>query len=194
VPTGNSSKSLPYVKDVTENGTFFRHVSKYFYSDLLIDGDDDDRRQATRLLQDLVTRYPENRRFYLRLISLLVERGHFKQSLIVYQQFIETKDLYNRQSQDLSLARLWAARAHLGLHDVEKALRETESVANTPWQEEFPSWGKSWFLLVRAQISDLTDKRSAAVAYYEQIIRAEPSPPTKILALAEAGLKTPFSQ
>ncbi len=193
VPTGNSSKSLPYVKEVTERGTFFRDVSKFIYSNLLIDGTDEDRQQAVLLLLDLVDRYPENRRFHLRYISLLIEMQRYEQSLQASQHFVRTGEKYDRQPVDLALAQLWASRAYLGLQDTNGATAAFDRIPGDVWIFDFPSWGKSWYQLTLGQISDLKNKRTTAIAAYQQIVDQQDYPSPAILAAARKGLKVPFS-
>ena len=190
IPTGNSSKSLPYIKEVTEHGEFFRDVAKYLYAGLLTRGNHNDRATSTRLLQELVDSYPENSRFQLRYISQLGEEGLYVQSLEAASDFIATEKQYHRDPVDVNLARLWRSRAFLEVNEARNAINEFNKIDR---QGSFPSWGKAWFLLTHAQISDLQEHRAAAKDLYEQVIKMQGDYPSgTILDLAQQGLKTPF--
>jgi tetratricopeptide (TPR) repeat protein len=194
IPSGNSDKSLPYIKEVTEKGEFFKDVAKFLYSDLLIGGDDNDRQQAKNILGKLTVAYPENRRFQFRYIALLGELGEFDESMDSASQFIATEQKYNRDQEDITLVRLWTTRAHLGLKDLEGAIDAFSKINQSSVDDEFPSWGRSWFMLTRAQIQDLQNKRAQALADYQRVIEMfSDYASTEVLAAARAGLKTPFS-
>lgn len=194
IPNGNSDKSLPYIRDVTEKGEFFKDVAKFLYSDLLIGGDEKDRQQAKNILGELAAAYPENRRFQFRYISLLGELGEFNESMDTASQFIATEQKYNRDQKDITLVRLWTTRAHLGLKDLEGAIDAFSKINQSSVDEEFPSWGRSWFMLTRAQIQDLQNNRTQALGDYQRVIEMfSDYASTEVLAAARAGLKTPFS-
>jgi tetratricopeptide (TPR) repeat protein len=194
IPTGNSDKSLPYIKDVTEKGEFFKDVAKFLYSDLLIDGDENDQQQAKITLSELTSVYPENRRFQFRYISLLAKLGEFDKAKDTASQFIATEQKYNRDQRDITLVRLWSTRAHLGLKDLEGAIDAFDKINQSSVDEEFPSWGRSLFMLTRAQIQDLQNKRTQALGDYQRVIEMlSDYANSEILAAARAGLEAPFS-
>jgi tetratricopeptide (TPR) repeat protein len=194
IPTGNSSKSLPYVKEVVTSGEYFRDVAKYLYADILIDGSEDDRLLATTLLLELVESYPRNRRFALRHISLLVERDLDLQALQAADVFITSKDEYNRHSEDVYLARLWIARAYMRLGSAEKAVSEFEMIDQSSSPSSFPSWARSWFELTRAQINDLQNQRADAIRSYHKVIKMHADYGSEeILSAAQDGVKVPYT-
>jgi len=190
IPIGNSSKSLPYIKEVTERGEFFRDVAKYLYAGLLTRGNDKERLTGTLLLKELVDSYPENSRFQLRYISQLGEEGDYTQSLEIADVFIATEKQYDRDPVDVDLARLWTTRAFLELKEAKKAVSAFHTIDR---QVSFPSWGKAWFILTHAQISDLQEQRNIAKSLYKQVIKMNADYPSNtILTLAREGLKQPF--
>ena len=190
VPTGNSSKSLPFIKEVTEHGEFFRDVAKYLYAGLLTRGNDHDRQASTTLLQELVESYPENGRFHLRYIFQLGEEGRYAQALEVADNFIATEKRYHRNPVEVDLARLWTSRAFLDLKEAKNAVSEFSRIDR---QASFPSWGKAWFVLTHAQISDLQENRTAAKDLYEQVIKMHADAAgSRVLILARQGLEAPF--
>lgn len=193
IPRGNSEKSIPYIKQVTEEGEFFKEVAKFLYSGLLIYGNDEDQRQAEKILKELVTAYPENRRFQIRYISLLTELNEFAESMATAQEFIATEQQYHRDQMDITLVRLWITRAHMGLHDIEGAVGEFSKIIETSVDEKFPSWGKSWFMLTRAQIQDLQNKRNQALTDYQRVVELfSDYASAEVLAAAREGLETPY--
>ena len=194
IPTGNSEKSLPYVKEVVMNGEYFQDVAKYLYADILIDGSENDRLLATTLLDELVETYPQNRRFALRHISLLVERELDLQALQAADAFIGSKDEYNRSSEDVYLARLWVSRAYMRLGSADKAISEFVMIDQSSSLSSFPSWARSWFELTRAQIYDLQNERSNAVRSYHEVIKMHADYGSEeILSAAKEGVKIPYS-
>lgn len=194
IPTGNSDKSLPYVKEVVTSGEYFRDVAKYLYADLLIDGSEDDRLLASTLLQELVEAYPGNRRFALRHISLLVERGQDLQALQAADAFISSKDEYNRNPEDIYLARLWVSRAYMRLGSADKAVSEFKRIDVSSALSSFPTWARSWLELTRAQINDLQDKRVDAIRSYHKVIKMHADyGREELLKAAQDGVKTPYS-
>ena len=194
IPTGNSDKSLPYIKNVTEKGEFFKDVAKFLYSDLLIDGDENDRQQAKIMLDELTSAYPENRRFQFRYISLLAKLGEFDKAKDTASQFVATEQKYSRDQKDIALVRLWSTRVHLGLKDLEGAIDAFDKINQSSVDEEFPSWGRSLFMLTRAQIQDLQNKRTQALSDYQRVIEMfSDYAGTEVLAAARAGLEAPFS-
>ncbi len=192
IPTGNSDKSLPYVKEVSEHGKFFKDVAKYLYASILIEGDDEDRLAAgTRLLQELVASYPENSRFQLRYISQLGATGRHEQSLDAAGVFIATDKQYRRDPVDVDLAKLWVTRDLLNLKRANKAIVTFNEITR---QVSFPTWGHAWYLLTHAQISDLQKRRYMAKTLYNRVIKMHANyPSSTILGMARAGLNQPFA-
>ncbi len=194
VPTGNSSKSLPYIREVTEKGQYFQDVAKFIYSDLLIDGDEVDQKDALSILAELVTHYPENRRFQFRYISLLESLGEHQRSLDAASEFVDSREQYQRSPFDITLVQLWITRAQLGLKNLEGAISAFGNIEQNSVDSHFPSWGKSWFLLTEAQLQDLQHQRTKALATYRQIIRLfSRTGNPKLLMAAQKGLETPFT-
>ena len=190
VPTGNSYKSLPYIKEVTEQGEFFRDVAKYLYAFLLSNGSDEQKNTGNQLLEELVATYPGNSRFQLRYIFELEQQGHYERSLDAAVALIITEALYQRDPVDIGLAMLWVTRSFLEMKQVNSALTAFHKIDR---QVSFPSWGKAWYLLTHAQISDLQEQRSTAESLYRQVINIYAGyPSSTILDLAREGLKEPF--
>ncbi len=196
IPTGNSRKSLPYVKKVTEEGEFFKDVAKYIYVDLLLKESEENRLVASEFLWKLVKKYPENKRFHIRYISLLVEMEKYRDAQIAVENFVSTWEKYNRDEIDIVLARLWATRAFFSLQDASGAIAVFGDIekASPETRDRLPSWAKPRFSLIHAQILDLRNQRAAAVERYRKVVSmGEKYVGSKILKAAKKGLKVPFS-
>lgn len=196
IPTGNSEKSLPYLEAVTRNGHYFKDVAKFIYSDLLISGDESDRDKAASLLGQLVQDYPQNGRFQLRLIALLMEMERFPETIQAANSFLVIATQHQQSELDCTLAKLWATRAHIGLNNTESARYLLEGVDAFFEQttEIVPPWTISWHLLTKAQLQDLQHRRAEAISSYKQIVNLGKSGLVGVKALkaAQEGLKTPY--
>jgi len=196
IPTGNSEKSLPYLEEVTRKGQHFRDVAKFIYSDLLIESEHADRDEAALLLGQLVQNYPQNGRFRLRLIALLMEMERFQETIHAANSFLNVAAEHNLIEADCNLAKLWATRAYIGLDNLKQAQYLFGDVKDHFDQttEMVPDWIISWHLLTQAQIQDLQHRRQEAISSYQQILDLANSGfvSSKALASAQAGLKTPY--
>ena len=68
VPKGDSDKSLPYLREVTENGENFSDVAKFVYADIATQTDAIPLEEAERILLGMIERYPQNSRLHLARI------------------------------------------------------------------------------------------------------------------------------
>ena len=142
IPTGNSDKSLPYIQEVTETGRLYKSVGQYLYSDILIRSDAGD--QALPILQQLVTEYPQNRRFHFRYIALLAQLDQPHKALAAIARFRKVEDCCPRIPADLALATLWEVAVRYQLGQVERAQEAYQQIG--PEQlANFPSWGQSFY-------------------------------------------------
>ncbi|MDK1024425.1 MAG: hypothetical protein QGD92_09370 [Gammaproteobacteria bacterium] len=196
IPTGNSEKSLPYLEAVTRKGQYFKDVAKFIYSDLLIDGERADRDKAALLLGQLVRSYPQNGRFQLRLMALLMEMERFQETIQAANAFLNIARQHQLSELDCTLAKLWATRAYVGLNNTETAqyLFEDVDAYFEQTREIVPQWTIPWRLLTRAQLQDLQNHRLEAISSYKQIIDLGKSSlvGVKTLTAAQEGLKTPY--
>lgn len=196
IPTGDSEKSLPYLDQVTHAGEYFRDVAKYVYADLLVEEDEEGRQKATTLLEQLTRDYPQNRRFYLRLIALLLERGLYQEALEAADAFLQGIDVYQYHPMDVSLVKLWITRAQLALNNIDEAQKTfLEIDVRLETSDRAPSWSISWQLLTRAQLLDLQHRRTEAMQSYAEIVALRKTADVHPVALlaAQKGLKTPYN-
>ena len=193
IPTGNSEKSLPYLMDVIEDGDQYRDVARYIYSVILIENPDT-WEAAEEQLRILSTRYPTNQRFQLRLISVLMMQEDYPGTLAAADTYLQ--QTVDPDRIDLSLAKIWMVRAHLGLGQTEDAARvfaEIDPVFEQE-QEELPGWSIAWHMLTDGQLLDLENRRDEARSVYSDILRLAKSTYVNdtILDAARSGLVTPY--
>jgi tetratricopeptide (TPR) repeat protein len=195
IPQGNSDKSLPYLEDVVTSGDYYPDVAKYLFADLLISEGDVAREKATNLLQQLSATYPGNRRFRLRYVSLLLERGLHQQAIEAGNAFLTDNEIYQFQPVDVDLVMMWLTRAHLGLNDPDTARSVFAGIDHGRMSEErLPAWGTYWLLLTQAQLDDLASERKAALQGYESIMALSESGyvNTVVVRAARRGLEQPY--
>ena len=169
IPTGNSQKSLPYLKDVMNDGDKYKDVARYLYSTLIIQTPEL-KAEATSQLKNLVALYPTNARFQLRLMSLLISRKKFEECLITIADYLrKSSDL---KKSDLGLTKIWKARAHLGLGELELAKKTLSEIHDVfiAQREELPNWGVAWYMLTKGQLNDLGNNRKMALKNYKELL------------------------
>lgn len=193
VPTGNSKKSLPYLQDVMERGDQYRDVARYIYSVILLD-DPDFRADSERQLRQLVSLYPRNKRFQLRLISVLLMRHNYFGTLEAANAYLNND--VPPIEPDLSLAKIWMVRAYLGLNQPDEAAKlfsEIEVVFAAS-EDDLPGWSIAWYLLTSGQLHDLAERRHQAREVYADIISLGRTAYVNevIVDAARAGLLIPY--
>lgn len=193
IPSGNSEKSLPYLRDVMENGRKYADVARYIYSTLLLE-DPELRQEAENQLRYLVDKYPTNSRFQLRLISLLIMQEKYADTLEVAGRYLAQDP--PPEEPDLSLARIWMVRAHMGLHDIDNAQALFDQVDPVFDQNEgtLPGWSLAWHKLTEGQLSDLANQRDKARTIYREVLRIARATYVNnvIQEAAKAGLDRPY--
>ena len=194
IPTGNSEKSLPYVRDVMTDGDLYRDVARYIYSFLLLEKGPDSWPEAQQELTTLVESYPGNHRFQLRLISLLLIREQFEDTLVAANRYLDSA--YAPDEPEASLVRIWMVRAYLGTGNLPAARSLFDKIDPLLRDSvhELPDWSSSWHLLTRAQLQDLTAERRGALDTYRQIISTAGKTYVNpmIIDAARAGLIAPY--
>jgi len=193
VPTGNSKKSLPYLQDVMLHGDQYRDVARYIYSVILLD-DPDFRADSERQLRQLVSRYPRNKRFQLRLISVLLIQQNYIGTLEAANAYLNN-DIPPTEP-DLSLAKIWMVRAYLGLNQPDEAANLFSEIEGlfAASKDDLPGWSIAWYLLTSGQLHDLADRRDQAREVYADIISLGESAYVNevIVDAARAGLLLPY--
>lgn len=193
IPTGNSEKSLPYLLDVIADGDQYRDVARYIYSILLLETPEL-RPEASIQLQQLVSLYPANSRFQLRLMSLLISMDDYEGTLRTISDYLDkgTKPA----EPDLSLTRIWKVRAYLGRGETELArstFAEIDPVFHDA-RDQLPGWSVAWYILTDGQLHDLASRRGQALSAYKEILSIAQHTYVNITILeaARAGLAKPY--
>ncbi|MDG1231346.1 MAG: hypothetical protein P8P91_03695 [Pseudomonadales bacterium] len=193
IPTGNSEKSLPYLLEVIAHGDQYKDVARYIYSILLLETPAL-RPEASSQLQQLVSLYPANSRFQLRLISLLISMDDYEGTLRTISDYLDkgTKPA----EPDLSLTKIWQVRAYLGLGETELAkstFAEIDPVFHGD-RDQLPGWSVAWYILTDGQLHDLASSRGQALSAYKEILSIAQNTYVNITILdaARAGLSKPY--
>ena len=193
IPTGNSEKSLPYLRDVIADGNQYREVARYIYSVLLLEIPEL-RPEASTQLQKLVSIYPTNSRFQLRLISLLISMNDYEGALRTISDYLDNGT--KPAEPYLSLTKIWKVRAYLGLGEAELAANtfaEIDPVFREA-RDQLPGWSVIWYILTSGQLHDLANSRRQALLAYEEILSLAKDTyvDSSIQADARTGLSVPY--
>ncbi len=188
IPTGNSAKSIPYLKEVIRAGDEFPDVARYIYATLML-VDEKTRPLAIEELKYLVNKYPHNSRFQLRLLSVLLLLQDYKTALAHADSYLAYKPI----NDDLYLTLIWKLRAYLGLGHITEAEELLSSIPANVY-EKLPSWSRSWHMLSIAQLHDLRGERQSAVNGYNDVLGLANSDYVNnlIVEAAESGLIDPY--
>ena len=193
IPSGNSEKSLPYLLDVIEDGDQYRDVARYVYSNLLLETPEL-RPEASIHLQRLVSLYPANARFQLRLISLMISMEDYEGTLRTISNYLDNGKA--PAEPDLSLTKIWKVRAYLGRGETEQAA-STFSEIDSAFREArdgLPGWSVAWYILTDGQLHDLANHREQARATYKEILSLAKYTYVNVVILdaARSGLSKPY--
>jgi tetratricopeptide (TPR) repeat protein len=193
IPTGNSEKSLPYLLDVIDGGDQYRDVARYIYSILLLETPEL-RPEASIQLQQLVSVYPANSRFQLRLMSLLISMDDYKGTLRTISNYLDKGK--NLTESDLNLTKIWKVRAHLGLGETQLAANTFKEIGTVfrHSSDDTPGWSIAWYVLTEGQLYDLANRREQALAAYRELLSIAKNTyvSDNILEAAGDGLSEPY--
>ena len=164
IPKGNSEKSIPYLAEAANTEGYRGDEAKYVYADVLSRSGIANVAKATQIFRELDKRYPNNERFGLLYISLLLEQKLFNQTVSAGREFLLKK--HDKISSGLAL--LWISRAYLGLGDNELAIATFSQIDDFE-TADFPPWGKAWLFLTAGQLADSKGDLLSAISYYEDI-------------------------
>ena len=195
IPSGNSAKSLPYLREVMDSGDSFSDVARYIYATLLVNGTPEEIKDALSEIDILIKRYPANARFQLRYVSVMIGDKRYAETLDRINTYLASDYAASLSKIDVNLLNIWAARAQLGLGQVEQAVRLQKQIKFDPSNTTVPSWGLAWYELTNGQLADLTGNRKAAIASYEKILALDKVTfvnPT-IIELANAAIVAPYT-
>lgn len=196
VPSGNSSKSLPYLREVMSSNDEFSDVARYIYATLLINGTQSELAKALTEIEILLTRYPENVRFRLRYVSIIQGDGRYQDTLNNVNEFLASDSAQSLTMINSNLLNIWLARANLGLNRIEAANKVQSSIHFDPDNTTIPAWGLAWFELTNGQLADLGGDHMRARQSYGKILQlaqqAFVSP--NLVSLANRYIESPYRE
>jgi len=149
IPTGNSEKALPYMRDAAENGEYLGDAAKFIFADLVMSSEPTLLEEAGAYLTNLVRRYPANRRFQLKHMQYLAQTERYPELLNAVDSFTGPEHCCPVASVDESIARLWRIRAYLALNDQGTAELEFASIDTA----DLPEWGQQWHSKLGQQLA-----------------------------------------
>ncbi|MFT5014046.1 MAG: tetratricopeptide (TPR) repeat protein [Patiriisocius sp.] len=194
IPSGSSDKSLPYLRQVMDSEDTFNDVARYIYATLLVNGKPEEVADALSVLNILIKRYPKNARFQLRYVSVIVGDQRYVETLERISTYLVSEHAASLSKIDINLLNIWAARAHLGLGQVERAVDLQRKIQFDPVNTTVPAWGLAWYELTNGQLADVTGNRKKAIVSYQKIVALDEKTfvnPT-IVSLAIAALTMPY--
>ena len=192
IPTGNSEKSIPYLRDSVMRGERYTDVARYTLGSLFLENEltYPEAEDHFRYLSD---KFPKNPRFHLQLIFVLLIQEKFEESIFAAKSFLKDAD---SNSAEYNLAKVSMIRAQLGNRDLVQAQRNFLQIAPyfSSENSNLPGWTIAWFKLTSAQLNDLTNRRNLAIADYKEIMAISKNTYVfdKIKLAAKAGLKEPY--
>lgn len=195
IPSGNSEKSLPYLREVMASDDRFNDVARYIYATLLINGTAEELKEALSEIEILLAKYPENVRFQLRYVSIIQGDGRYQETLNSIEKFLASDAGQQLDMINGNLLNIWLARANLGLNRLAEANRVQSMIHFDPENTTVPAWGLAWFELTSGQLADLAGARAKAREAYNNILELDrrtfvnPS----IVELAQRYLDTPYA-
>lgn len=196
IPSGNSEKSLPYLREVMASKDEFNDVARYIYATLLINGTEQELVEALSEIEILLMKYPENVRFQLRYVSIIQGDGRYQDTLESIERFMASDTAKTMNMIDSNLLNIWLARANLGLNNLNEAREVQSTIRFDPKNTTVPTWGLAWFELTNGQLADLAGMHNEAKQAYEKILELDRQTfvnPT-IVDLANQFIRSPYTQ
>ncbi len=196
IPSGNSSKSLPYLREVMMSDDEFNDVARYIYATLLLNRSDEELKEALSELEILLARYPQNVRFQLRYVSIIQGDGRYQDTLNSIEKFLAMESANSLSMIDSNLLNIWLARANLGLNNLKIAEKVQATIHFDETSTTVPAWGLAWFELTNGQLADLSGNHAKARQAYEKIIELDSRTFVNpaIVRLANKFIESPYTQ
>ncbi len=192
IPTGNSEKSIPYLKDSIIKGERYKDVARYTLGSLFLESELT-YSEAEDHFRYLSEKFSKNPRFHLQLIFVLLIQEKFEESIFIAKDFLKNAD---SNSAEYNLAKVSMIRAQLRNRELVEAQRNFFQVEPYFSSEDskLPGWSIAWFKLTSAQLSDISNQRRRAISEYKEIIEISKNTYVfeEIKLAAKAGLKEPY--
>ena len=192
IPTGNSEKSISYLKESIIKGERYKDVARYTLGSLFLENEltYSEAEDHFRYLSD---KFSKNPRFHLQLIFVLLIQEKFEESIFAAKGFLKNAD---SNSAEYNLAKVSMIRAQLRNRELVEAQRNFSQIEPYFSSEDsnLPGWSIAWFKLTSAQLNDILSHRRQAISEYKEIIEISKSTYVfeEIKLAAKAGLKEPY--
>ena len=192
IPTGNSEKSIPYLKESIMKGERYKDVARYTLGSLLLENESTypEAEDHFRYLSD---KFSKNPRFHLQLIFILLIQEKFEESIFAAKGFLKDAD---SNSAEYNLAKVSMIRAQLRNRELVEAQRNFSQIEPyfSSEKSNLPGWSIAWFKLTSAQLNDMLNHRRQAISEYKEIIEISKNTYVfeEIKLAAKAGLKEPY--
>ena len=192
IPTGNSEKSIPYLKESIIKGERYKDVARYTLGSLFLENEltYSEAEDHFRYLSD---KFSKNPRFHLQLIFVLLIQEKFEESIFAAKGFLKNAD---SNSAEYNLAKVSMIRAQLRNRELVEAQRNFSQIEPYFSTEDSnsPGWSIAWFKLTSAQLNDMLNHRRQAISEYKEIIEISKNTYVfeEIKLAAKAGLKEPY--
>ena len=192
IPTGNSEKSIPYLKESIIKGERYKDVARYTLGSLFLENDltYPEAEDHFRYLSD---KFSKNPRFHLQLIFVLLIQEKFEESIFAAKSFLKDAD---SNSAEYNLAKVSMIRAQLRNRELVEAQRNFFQIEPyfSSEKSKLPGWSIAWFKLTSAQLNDILNQRPRAISEYKEIIEISKNTYVfeEIKLAAKAGLKEPY--
>ena len=192
IPTGNSEKSIPYLKESIIKGERYKDVARYTLGSLFLENEltYPEAEDHFRYLSD---KFSKNPRFHLQLIFVLLIQEKFEESIFAAKGFLKNAD---SNSAEYNLAKVSMIRAQLRNRELVEAQRNFSQIEPyfSSEKSNLPGWSIAWFKLTSAQLNDMLNHRRQAISEYKEIIEISKNTYVfeEIKLAAKAGLKEPY--
>ena len=192
IPTGNSAKSIPYLKESIIKGERYKDVARYTLGSLFLENEltYSEAEDHFRYLSD---KFSKNPRFHLQLIFVLLIQEKFEESIFAAKGFLKDAD---SNSAEYNLAKVSMIRAQLRNQELVEAQRNFSQIEPyfSSEKSNLPGWSIAWFKLTSAQLNDMLNHRRQAISEYKEIIEISKNTYVfeEIKLAAKAGLKEPY--
>ena len=192
IPTGNSEKSIPYLKESIIKGERYKDVARYTLGSLFLENELT-YPEAENHFRYLSDKFSKNPRFHLQLIFVLLIQEKFEESIFAAKSFLKDAD---SNSAEYNLAKVSMIRAQLRNRELVEAQRNFFQIEPyfSSEKSNLPGWSIAWFKLTSAQLNDILNQRRRAISEYREIIEISKNTYVfeEIKLAAKAGLKEPY--
>lgn len=188
IPTGNSSKSLPYIRDVINGNGVYADAARFILSDLIMQQSPEHMQEAMQALDFLADRYPMNPRLHLARIA-----GYAYQE--AWPQASSALNAMKKEAPEdprfMVIGDIWEVYIAKYLEAELTNTLQHDILALTP--AELPTWAEDWHTLAAGIVLDYQGKRDLATARYQNVVDQNNDYASGWLQeLAEQGLTKPL--